>query len=162
MKVKPEVCVGAKSQILTFGQTNAAKADAGEILELRVGQGFHSDPPSFREGDGIGVADDHVVENTDIDQGQGLLEPVGDLAVSRRRFRRSGWVVVGEYDRRRIMMESADDDFPDVDGAGAAAAACRLPDQPDDRRLRQLLYQCLEEAYGSLAGCVTRPTAPPP
>ena len=35
-----------------------------------------------------------------------------------------------------------------------AYVACKLPERPPVEPLRQLLYNCLEEHYGSLEGCV--------
>jgi hypothetical protein len=39
----------------------------------------------------------------------------------------------------------------------AAYVGCKLPDEPDEKKLMKLLISCLEEHYGSLSNVLTQP-----
>jgi hypothetical protein len=76
-----------------------------------------------------------------------LLE--GDLDLQRARepmkaIRRGDWSA-DEVRNWAMEKETA---------LEAAYVECKLPERPPVEPLRQLLYNCLEEHYGSLDGCV--------
>ena len=79
-----------------------------------------------------------------------LLE--GDVDLQRDSERLKA-IRRGEWTEERLRRWAADKEA-DLERAYAAS---RLPATPDEDKLRTLLLGCLEEHYGTLAGCVVRP-----
>jgi predicted nucleotidyltransferase len=76
----------------------------------------------------------------------------GDIDLQRDNERLKA-IRRGEWTEERLRQWAADKES-DLERAYAASA---LPAVPDEARLKQLLLTCLEEQYGSLAGCVVQP-----
>src|SRR5574337_1148228 len=69
------------------------------------------------------AADDEVIENLHIHQGEGLLEGTGQKFVGAAGLRHTGGMVVGEDHGRRVVLEREFDYFARVDaGLGQGAA----------------------------------------
>src|SRR6185436_4508567 len=76
----------------------------------------------------------------------------GDIDLQRDNERLKA-IRRGEWPEDRLRRWAADKEA-DLERAYAAST---LPPAPDEDRLRTLLVECLEEHYGSLAGCVVQP-----
>ncbi len=75
------------------------------------------------EGGAASVADDQVIEEADLDQGEGVAQPGRDDLVGLRRFGDPGGVVVGQDHGRRVAGEGLLDDLPGVDARPVDRAA---------------------------------------
>ena len=76
----------------------------------------------------------------------------GDIDLQRDNDRLKA-IRRGEWTEDRLRQWAADKEA-DLERAYAAS---RLPATPDEGRIKGLLLNCLEEHYGSLAGCVVEP-----
>jgi uncharacterized protein len=76
----------------------------------------------------------------------------GDIDLQRDNDRLKA-IRRGEWTEERLRQWAADKEA-DLERAYAASP---LPAGPDEGRIRALLLNCLEEHYGSLAGCVVEP-----
>ena len=79
-----------------------------------------------------------------------LLE--GDIDLQRDNDRLKA-IRRGEWTEARLRQWAADKEA-DLERAYAAST---LPAAPDEEKLKTLLLSCLEEHYGTLAGCVVQP-----
>ena len=84
--------------------------------------GNTSEQASFGEGNTLTIANDQVIENTNIHQGQGLLEALGDAQIGLAGLGDPGGMVVGEDDGGGAEFEGASYHLPWVD-AGAVEGA---------------------------------------
>ena len=75
---------------------------------------MRSDKSTFRERHAHAVADDDVVEQTDVDQRERLLDPHRDEFVGLAGLGDAGGMIVRHDERRRIALQSAFDDFSGV------------------------------------------------
>jgi predicted nucleotidyltransferase len=76
----------------------------------------------------------------------------GDIDLQRDNERLKA-IRRGEWTEDRLRQWTADKEA-DLERAYAASA---LPAAPDEEKLKTLLLTCLEEHYGTLAGCVVQP-----
>jgi uncharacterized protein len=76
----------------------------------------------------------------------------GDIDLQRDNDRLKA-IRRGEWTEERLRQWAADKEA-DLERAYAASP---LPAAPDEGRIKALLLNCLEEHYGSLAGCVVEP-----
>jgi len=89
----------------------------------RRGEGSSLEEPPLREAGGIVAGDNDVIEDSNIDEGEGLLDALGDHFVCLGRFGDSARVVVGQDDGGGVMFESFLEDFAGVYGGAVDGAA---------------------------------------
>ena len=81
-----------------------------------------SEKSAFRKRDGFPVADDEVVDEAHIDERERFSEAVGDGAVGRAWLCYAAGMIVGTYDRRRVMSERPAHDDARIDGGAVQGA----------------------------------------
>jgi hypothetical protein len=69
------------------------------------------------------AADDQMVEEPDIDQGQCLGDPLSDIAVGLARLAVAGWVVVAQNHGSRVESQGLLHDLARIDGCAVDSAA---------------------------------------
>ncbi len=65
-----------------------------------------SDQPSSGQGSGPAIANNQVIQQADINQFEGCFQAAGDAFVGLAGLGDTTWVIVREYDSRRIDSES--------------------------------------------------------
>ncbi|MNJ69279.1 hypothetical protein D3C77_656110 [compost metagenome] len=71
----------------------------------------------------LALADDEVVEHTNVDQFQGLLEPMCELHIGLARLRDTRGMVVAENQRSSIVSQSALEHLPGIHTGAVDSAA---------------------------------------
>ena len=85
-----------------------------------------SEHSALDEGRALTLADDEVVEDADLDEGECSDELLGELPVRGGDCRDAGGVVMGEGDGRRVVVDGPPDDLAGVHPASVDAAACEF------------------------------------
>ena len=87
---------------------------------------MYLDGSTFRERDARAVADDDVIQQPNIDDGERLFYPLRDQFVGVARFRDSGGVIMRDDDGRGVPLQRLLDDFPRMHRGAVDCAAEQL------------------------------------
>jgi hypothetical protein len=104
------------TSVSSFHHASICLGSPGTSRVIEAISSFMSDKSIFGERVAPVRADDDVVENSHIDEGQRTLDRVRDRAIRHRRFWRAGWVIVREDDRGGVHLYRALQDLARIDG----------------------------------------------
>jgi hypothetical protein len=79
--------------------------------------------PSLREAYCVAGGDNHVIQNSDVDESQRLADPSGDLFIRMARLRDAARMIVRQDGGSGVVAEGFFDDLPVIDGCPVDSSA---------------------------------------